>query len=696
MGKNATNASKGGGNSDLKDLEQKTKLQAVVFADSFTQQFRPITLETPKVLLPLVNVPMLDYSIEFLAGGGVEEIHVFARSHCDQVQEHLSQSKFARMETLKIEVHQSQEACSEGDVLRFMGETEKITSDFILIHGDVVSNMDLGRLMQEHESRLERDKKSIMTMVFKKAPASCATRSSDDDNVVALNLDNHNQLLMFKSASNKDIKVPTEVLKGRTVVQMRYDLMDCHICVCSPEVLEHFKEEFDYQNIREDFLKGVLQDLMEDNLHDYKIHAHVLDSEYAARITDLRTYDAVSKDIVRRWAYPIVPENNLFLDTSYQFFRGGIYKEADVQVDRACRIGKDTVIGRGSCFGPGSSVKGSVLGRNVVIGSNVEVENSYIWDGAVLEDGCTVSNALVCANATVGKNSQIQAGAVVSYGCAIGEGFVLGRCKKVTTQTNDDLSDDDDDEFESLEPQEQSEGPKVLTADSSDSGDVGKGGIGRLWEPEEPEEDMVRCIGAAKPKVQYDSSDTESSDESDESEEAEEPDERKFQNEAVATVERGYQDGISVDNMKLEINSLKFAYNSSFGDCANAVLRAILSIGVSKDPKNGFSKMLKEAVTAELFSNFRTSSEKLDGKMKTQVDLLCAAEAALERPEFEACKGVKHLNQVFYVLYENDVVEEEACLEWEQRGGVNVAECEPFLKWLKEAESDDESESDEE
>ena len=74
-------------------------------------------------------------------------------------------------------------------------------------------------------------------------------------------------------------------------------------------------------------------------------------------------------------------------------------------------------------------------------------------------------------------------------------------CVQVTTQTNDDLSDDDDDEFESLEPQEQSEGPKVLTADSSDSGDVGKGGIGRLWEPEEPEEDMVRCIGAAKPKV---------------------------------------------------------------------------------------------------------------------------------------------------------------------------------------------------
>jgi NDP-sugar pyrophosphorylase family protein len=149
---------------------------------------------------------MLDYSIEFLAGGGVEEIHIIARSHvskacfcdfrrltlrtsdrnlilfpfpqCEQVIAHIEGSKFARMENLTIQVHCQKESYSEGDVLRFMEETEAITSDFILIHGDVVSNMSLERLMKEHESRLERDKKSIMTMVFKKAPASCASRSS--------------------------------------------------------------------------------------------------------------------------------------------------------------------------------------------------------------------------------------------------------------------------------------------------------------------------------------------------------------------------------------------------------------------------------------------------------------------------------------------------------------------------------------
>jgi hypothetical protein len=56
------------------DVKREQKLQAIVLADSFSKTFRPITLECPKVLLPLVNVPMLDYTIEFLAQNGVEEV----------------------------------------------------------------------------------------------------------------------------------------------------------------------------------------------------------------------------------------------------------------------------------------------------------------------------------------------------------------------------------------------------------------------------------------------------------------------------------------------------------------------------------------------------------------------------------------------------------------------------------------------
>ena len=65
----------GGGDDDPSDSKHEQKLQAVLLADSFSSTFRPITLDKtqPKVLCPLNNVTMLDYSIEFLAGAGVEE-----------------------------------------------------------------------------------------------------------------------------------------------------------------------------------------------------------------------------------------------------------------------------------------------------------------------------------------------------------------------------------------------------------------------------------------------------------------------------------------------------------------------------------------------------------------------------------------------------------------------------------------------
>jgi hypothetical protein len=42
--------------------------------DSFSGTFRPCSLDRPKVLLPLLNVPMLDYVMEFLVSSGVQEV----------------------------------------------------------------------------------------------------------------------------------------------------------------------------------------------------------------------------------------------------------------------------------------------------------------------------------------------------------------------------------------------------------------------------------------------------------------------------------------------------------------------------------------------------------------------------------------------------------------------------------------------
>lgn len=39
-------------------------------------------------------------------------------------------------------------------------------------------------------------------------------------------------------------------------LQIRTDLMDTHISICAPEVLMLFSDNFDYQNIKKDFVTG--------------------------------------------------------------------------------------------------------------------------------------------------------------------------------------------------------------------------------------------------------------------------------------------------------------------------------------------------------------------------------------------------------------------------------------------------------
>lgn len=50
------------------------------------------------------------------------------------------------------------------------------------------------------------------------------------------------------------------MFEGRQAVQLRTDLEDCFIDICAPEVLMLFTDNFDYQHLRRDFVKGLLSD----------------------------------------------------------------------------------------------------------------------------------------------------------------------------------------------------------------------------------------------------------------------------------------------------------------------------------------------------------------------------------------------------------------------------------------------------
>ena len=108
-----------------------------------------------------------------------------------------------------------------------------------------------------------------------------------------------------------------------------------------------FQDNFDYGDIRRDFVHGVLtSDLLMKNIYCY-----VAKEGYAARVQDTRSYDAVrfvipsivshwvvidthfsSKDILSRWTFPLVPDDNHPGGYAYDHLRGNKYVPKDNSV----------------------------------------------------------------------------------------------------------------------------------------------------------------------------------------------------------------------------------------------------------------------------------------------------------------------------------------------------------------------------
>ena len=122
--------------------------------------------------------------------------------------------------------------------------------------------------------------------------------------------------------------------EGHSEVELRNDLVDSGIDVCSVDVPPLFSENFDYQDLRRDFMTGILtSDLLESKIfvHVAPAAPHSADAAngraagegslwmprrgkgwgYAARVKDTQSYDAISKDILARWLAPLGPGGNM-------------------------------------------------------------------------------------------------------------------------------------------------------------------------------------------------------------------------------------------------------------------------------------------------------------------------------------------------------------------------------------------------
>jgi translation initiation factor eIF-2B subunit epsilon len=450
--------------------EKEEVLQAVVVADTFENKFEPFTLERPRCLLPLANTPIIEYTLDFLAQCGVQEIFFSAGSRTEQVEKYIDESKW-RLKTspFKKFIFLKSAAASVGDVMRDLDQKGLVAGDFLVVSGDVVSNIPISEAMARHKARRQKDKNAIMTMLLREIGPH--QRSSERPVTPTFVIDpTKNRCLHYEESrpgQAADLEFDPDLL-SQAELEIRQDLIDCRIDICTPEMLSLWSDNFDNQSPRKDFLHGVLKDY---ELNGKTIHTHIVDDHFASRVSDLRAYDTLSREIASRWTFPACPD----ADAKYKFSRQAFYQEDGVILARSCRVKSGSIIGRETSIGSRSVIQGSVIGRYCQIGRNVQIRDAYIWDHAVIEDDVKILRAIIADEAVIGKGCSVRDGSLISFGVRLDQGRQIEKgCRITKARINDD---------------EQTPSDKEL---------VGTSGEGYSYTDEDEEETEVRSTGLGR------------------------------------------------------------------------------------------------------------------------------------------------------------------------------------------------------
>lgn len=689
----------------------------------------PLTAVHPRCLLPLANVPLIEYTLEFLANAGVNEVYLMCSAHADQIQEYIENSKWMGDNSpFSVTTIMSIESRSVGDTMRDLDNRGLIAGDFLLVSGDVVTNMDFSKALQFHKQKKAQDKDHIATMVLNQASPLHRTRSQIDPAAFVLDKET-NRCIFYQSippVSGKKtcISIDPELLEDfQGELQVRNDLIDCHVDICSPHVPQIFQENFDYQYLRSDFLKGVLtSDLLKKTIYAYISKDS---SEYAARVESWSTYDAISQDILARWCYPLVPDSNLVEGNSYSYELNNIYKEDKIILAQSCKIGTSTSIGRNSSVGEGTQIKNSVIGRNCTIGKNVVIENSYIWDNAVIKDNSVLNRSIVAADAQIGNNVTLSPGSVIGFNVIIGDDKAIPHNVKIveTPIVTENEFGDFDDESNSEDENEYEDGNAVPVLAVKDVELVGETGKGFAYESEiesgdEDDEEFVgngtysgiiyqmkslnvsddSIASVSNKKVKKHShrrrlsmnsmiSDNGGAFESDEGEEEED-----FGVEGLATVTRAIENNHDIDTALLELNTLRMSMNVTYHDVRSVTTQALVNKIVDFITTGTLTP--QEAAT-KIFTKWGIMFKRQVFSPEEEVDLLNIVEEKSSVLD-------KAYNQIVLFLgvksfYDMEVVEEENILKWWNDGENDEVRtlAAKFITWLQEADEEDSDEDDE-
>ncbi|HBQ04166.1 MAG TPA: mannose-1-phosphate guanylyltransferase [Acidimicrobiaceae bacterium] len=148
---------------------------ALVLVGGFGTRLRPLTEHTPKQMLPICGVPMIEWVVSHLADHGIEEIGLALGYRPDAF---LAAYPDGRIAGIPYKVAVEPEARGTAGAIRFAALEMELNEPFLVLNGDVLTDLDIGALLSFHQ---EREAEATIALQAVADPSRFGVVTTSDD-----------------------------------------------------------------------------------------------------------------------------------------------------------------------------------------------------------------------------------------------------------------------------------------------------------------------------------------------------------------------------------------------------------------------------------------------------------------------------------------------------------------------------------
>ena len=335
-------------------------MKALILAGGKGTRLRPLTVYTPKPIVPFLNKPFLLYQLDLLRRARIEDITLSLSYQPDKIEHIMGDgSEFG------VNLNFVTEPAPMGTGGAYKYAADSIRETTVVFNGDILTDLDIAEVIRFHK---EKQAEATIVLTPVENPSAYGLVETETDG----------RVLRFR-----------EKPKPEELAELSTNNINAGIYVLEPSVLDIIpageNRSFEYQ---------VFPELLEAQKSFY---AYVLDGNYWRDIGTPKSY----------------------LDAHQDFFEGRIKgfeieaQAASADISHKATLDKHSVIGEDCIIKPGARIINSVLGAGVHIEEKAIVENSVIWSHARISSAAQIENAIIGRSCYIGKNASIGAGSVL-------------------------------------------------------------------------------------------------------------------------------------------------------------------------------------------------------------------------------------------------------------------------------------------